>query len=208
MKKTKSKQKFKIKKKIIIFLVLFIILLALSFLCFRFILPNEKNSVNIKDNIDNYSYTLDDRDNKLFEKEYQKLKTVLSKNKLDYEEYAKGISKLFILDFYTLNNKISKYDVGGLEFVNSDIRDNFKLKSEDTIYNYIGQIENKELPEIENITVESITEEDILFNSKNYTGYKINLTWNYTKKLGYDTKGTIKVINNDNILEIVEFIGE
>ena len=208
MKKTKSKQKFKIKKKIILFLVLFIILLALSFLCFRFILPNEKNSVNIKDNIDNYSYTLDDRDNKLFEKEYQKLKTVLSKNKLDYEEYAKGISKLFILDFYTLNNKISKYDVGGLEFVNSDIRDNFKLKSEDTIYNYIGQIENKELPEIENITVESITEEDILFNSKNYTGYKINLTWNYTKKLGYDTKGTIKVINNDNILEIVEFIGE
>lgn len=208
MKKTKSKQKFKIKKKIIIFLALFIILLALSFLCFRFILPNEKNSVNIKDNIDNYSYTLDDRDNKLFEKEYQKLKTVLSKNKLDYEEYAKGISKLFILDFYTLNNKISKYDVGGLEFVNSDIRDNFKLKSEDTIYNYIGQIENKELPEIENITVESITEEDILFNSKNYTGYKINLTWNYTKKLGYDTKGTIKVINNDNILEIVEFIGE
>ena len=44
---------------------------------------------------------------------------------------------MFVTDFYTLSTKVTNQDVGGLEFIYSKNKDNFKLKASDTLYKYI-----------------------------------------------------------------------
>ena len=41
---------------------------------------------------------------------------------------------MFIIDLYTIDNKISRYDVGGLEYVYSGARESLKSVAEDSIY--------------------------------------------------------------------------
>ena len=40
-------------------------------------------------------------------------------------------------DFYNLENKITKNDVGGLQFIHEDMQENFLLKAKDTMYKNI-----------------------------------------------------------------------
>ena len=81
--------------------------------------PGEVQVVQVTNSIDKYGYTLEDRDTELFKKNFEELKELLNQEDYDKEEYLKLISKLFIIDLYTINNKLSRYDVGGLEYVYS-----------------------------------------------------------------------------------------
>lgn len=194
------------KKKIIIsVIVLVLIFVCVCLLIFSNSVEDETQSVVLKDSIESYSYTLDERDTELFENEYEILKEILLADEIDYDLYAEQISKLFVIDFYTLNNKISKYDVGGLEYLNEDIKENFRLKAEDYIYKYVGTM--SEFPEVSSIFVDEINEEQIAFYDENYSGYTLALSWEYIEDYGYDTSGTIEIILNNEKLEIVEFIG-
>ena len=49
--------------------------------------------------------------------EFDVLKANLESDTIDEEAYALSIAKLFIIDLYTMNNKINKYDIGGIEYV-------------------------------------------------------------------------------------------
>ena len=79
-----------------------------------FLLNNNKKveKTKVVDSIDNFSYTLDDRDTKLMKDTYNELKDVLNKDQIDYELYAKTLAKLFVIDLFTMNNKINKYEIG------------------------------------------------------------------------------------------------
>ena len=92
-----------------------------------------KNKVSIEE----YGINCDDNDTELYKKEYEELKKNLTSEKIDYEEYAKSVAKLFIIDLYTIKNKSNKYDVGGTDFVFPDILANYRLNVEDTIYKYV-----------------------------------------------------------------------
>ena len=116
---------------------------------------NVNNSVQIK----GFEYLSNEDDTDLFKSEFKKLKKNLESSNINYNEYALSISKMFIIDLYTLNNKNNMYDVGGVQFVYPEARDNFKLNVENTLYKYMednsdGKRE-QELPEVSNVEVTS-----------------------------------------------------
>ncbi len=193
-------------------IIIAILIIMVAFITF-FILFNGKKEVekiNVVDSIDEYGYTLDDRDSKLMKEIYEELKNILIKDEINYEEYAKTISKLFVIDLFTMNNKINKYDVGSTEYVYTENADNFKLNVEDTIYKSIINNSNgkrkQELPCVSSVNIESITEEVFEMNENMVDAYVIKINWKYEKDLGYDDYATIKLIKEDNKLYVVEYI--
>ena len=164
------------------------------------------NSTKIILNLKDFGYTLDNRDSSLMQTEFETLMTNLKSSEINYEEYAKSLSKLFIIDFYTLDNKINKYDVGGLEYILSDKKEMFQNKAMDTIYKDI--IDNtyndrkQSLPIISNVNILETTEDQITLNDTPTDCYKVKLEFSYEKDLGYDTKATIYLVRNNEKLEI------
>lgn len=168
------------------------------------ILPNKSKNITPKE-IEKikFDYILYQRDNPIYKDIYNELKIELNNEKIDYKRYAELISKLFIVDFYTLSNKTSKEDVGGVQFVKGEIKDNFILNSQNTIYKYIG-ISGEENPEVNNIELVNISEYKYKIEDKEYDGYEVKLKWEYKKDLGYDKEGTIYLIKEGEKLVIVE----
>lgn len=168
--------------------------------------PAIKNITNIISNINDYGYTLDDRDTKYMQEVFKELEGILNKSEIDYQAYAKTLAKLFIIDFYTLNNKVNKYDVGSLEYIDSKHITEFKNKAMDTIYGDI--IDNtykdrvQDLPEITDVEVLSINIENIKIADTEVESYKVSLKYTYKEDLGYDSEGTVYLIKNKNKLEV------
>ena len=145
---------------------------------------------------------------KLYKDEFNKLKKNLESNDINYDEYAKSIAKMFIIDLYTIDNKINKYDVGGLEFVHPDARENYELNVKDTIYKYVNNDSNRdqELPVVSKITIDDYDNE-AKFKIKDEDeedAYEISLSWEYEKDDDYDNEAVIKIVKKDKYLYIVE----
>ena len=174
--------------------------------------PKEEptKEVKILNSIDEYGITLSDMDSSLYKEEYEILKKNLLSDRINYKEYAESISKLFIIDLYTLSTKLNKFDVGGSEVVYPPILENYKVNVEDTLYKYLEDNSKgnrkQQLPKVKSIKVVSTKEEKYKITSedKTYDGYKIVLKWDYEKDLGYDTEATLNIIKVDNKLYVVE----
>jgi len=73
------------------------------------------------------------------------------------KNYATLIAQNFVADFFTLSNKHSRTDVGGLQFVSEELVDDFRNFAVDTFYLYLNQhIEtfgHASLPTVETTTV-------------------------------------------------------
>lgn len=168
-----------------------------------------KNQTKVISNIEKYGYTLDDRDTKYMEETFKELEKILNAEEINEEEYAKSLSKLFIIDFFTLSNKINKYDVGSLEYILNEKQEMFKSKAMDEIYRDI--IDNtykdrvQELPEITSVEVIDIKEDKYKYQDKELDCFKVNLKYAYKKDLGYDKSGNVYLIRNNNKLEIVKY---
>ncbi len=166
------------------------------------------------DSIKGYNYTLYDDSTELYKDLYYELKEVLEKDVIDEAKYAEIVSKMFVADFYTLSTKVTNQDVGGLEFIYSKNKDNFKLKASDTLYKYIESNvygdRNQKLPEVVEFVSCTSKVDGYNYNDKD-TGLKIfdtksyvvNLTWKYKEDLGYQTKAMIRLVHEDNVLSIV-----
>ncbi len=171
---------------------------------------DEKEVVTKKklDSLDVYGYTLDDLDTDTYKKYFNELREVLNKDDIDYKEYASVLTKLFVTDFYTLDNKITSSDIGGEEFVHSDVVDNFKLNAGDTMYNHVKNNvygdRTQELPEVNSVSIESTEEVKYTYNKKEYEAYKVTASWDYVKDLGYEKNGVFYLIKDNNKLNIVE----
>ena len=168
----------------------------------------KKNNVNNSVQIKGFEYLSNDSDTDLFKNEFKKLKKNLESSNINYNEYALSISKMFIIDLYTLNNKNNMYDVGGVQFVYPEARDNFKLNVENTLYKYMednsdGKRE-QDLPEVSNVEVTSDEVYEYTIGEEKYEGYKINLDISYVKDLEYDAKAELILVKVDKYLYIVE----
>lgn len=167
---------------------------------------------NILENLESYGYTLDDLDTDLFREYFNELKDVLNEEEIDYNKYAQVVVKLFVTDFYTLSNKITSSDIGGVEFVHADILDNFKLNAGDTMYNHVKNNvygdRTQELPMVKSVTIDSVNEEGYSYDGKEYEVFKVVASWDYEKDLGYETSGTFYLIKDNNKLNVVEKTGE
>lgn len=202
--------KKKFKRLIMIFIVI-AILLIISFLVYKLLKNNNTNdNIKVVDSIEKYGYNLDDRDSALMKSKYEELKKVLNSDEIDYEEYAKILAELFIIDLFTLNNKINKYDVGSAEYVYPDSIENFKLNVEDTIYKHMENNSDgkrkQDLPEVSGSNITAINTGEFLIDDENYDSFIVELNWDYVKDLGYDDSATITLINLDNKLYVVEYL--
>ena len=121
-------------------------LFLLVFLCVIFgliiyfgIFNNKKLATHAKkvDTIEGYNYSLYDTSTKVYENVFKELSKELTKASVDEKKYAELLAQLFIIDFYTLDNKLTNLNIGGVEFVHSDIVNNFKEKANATIYKYV-----------------------------------------------------------------------
>ena len=196
--------RFKVILRIIIILIVIVVVTLISL---QFKTPSNKPTYQVIDNIKNYNYTLDDRDSKIMAKNFQSLRAVLEESAINYEEYAKYLSSLFVIDLFTLANKDNKYDVGSTEYVYDKILENYKLNVTDTLYKYIGEFAKDQYPTVKDIKDVTVTETKYTYDNKEYDGYNVNISWDYEKDLGYYQKADLILIKVDNKLSVVSFKG-
>lgn len=213
----KRKNNRKIKKDNIFILILVIVLVALIIsLVFmaKGILKKEEGNVQetqIVDKMDDYGYYLTDHNTKYYNELYEELKQTLAENPVDEEKYAKLVAQLFTVDFYDLNSKLSKSDVGGTQFIAEDYKDVFIKTANDIngIYYYVksdlyGE-RKQELPVVVNAEVVSLKNTSFKYDKINDdNAYTIDINLTYEKDLGYQKSVSLTIAHNDKKLEIVE----
>lgn len=203
-------------KKIQKIISIIIVAMMIGIVVYLFFINNDHinkqttKKVTIVNEIKNYNYKLDDNKPQSYKKLFEELKVVLAKEQPNDNDYASVISKMFIVDFYTLSNKITKYDVGGTIFIHPSIVDNFIKNATDTVYKYIDSNiygdRNQELPEVKSIEVlgvKTITAK-YLTNKIDNNAIEVNLKWTYKMDLGYETTAKVILIHEDKKLFIVE----
>ena len=213
---SKTGRKKKKAKKIIIFLL---VLLIAGGLVYFALFNNNKNTKKVKkekvvDKIDNFDYTVAETDTKLFKSEFKKLKKILSEKEVDNQKYSESVAKLFIIDFFTLDNKVTRNDVGGVQFVYSKYKKDFIDKSRDEFYKYVKNNLNNDrkqnLPEVSKITVDSTEQVSAAseLSGTDFAGideaYKVNLSWEYKEDLGYQKNAIVIVIKDDSKFSVAK----
>ena len=157
------------------------------------------------DHIENYDYILYDKSTSLYKKLYYKLKDILNSKNINEEEYLQTISQMFCIDFYTLNNKSNSNDIGGIQFVYSKVKNNFKDKAKDSLYAYIETKKSRDLPEVKKVIVESVNNVKYTYLSKlDNDAYEVKTLIEYKKDLGYESEITLYFVHEDNKLSLVE----
>lgn len=208
----------KLKKSVKRFLIIVLILLVavggvIAYIKFA---PQKSKVKKIKivDKIDKYGYQLKDSKNELYKQEFKELKKILNGDEVNYEDYAKSISKLFIIDFYSLDDKLAKTDVGGVEFVYKDEQVDFLEKAENTFYKYVESNvygnRQQNLPAVDSVNVEKVEPTSFKINSngkQDDEAYEVTLTWKYRNESGsgYQQNATLIVVHEDDVrLSIAE----
>lgn len=168
--------------------------------------PKETNKK--LDMIELYGYTLEDTDTQIYKKYFEELGKALNEEAVDYKNYAEIITKLFVIDFYTLNNKLASTDIGGLEFIHPDQVENFKLNAGDTLYKYVESNvygdRKQDLPEVKDVNVTSTEEATYKIGNNEYSAFKLNANWEYVKDLGYESSKKFVIIKEEEMLYVVE----
>lgn len=199
----------KYKRLLLIIGLCIVVILALVLILKFYRGLNATNKIKVIDTVENFDYVLEDRDTVLYKNLHQELKQVLKSKEIDQKKYAELVAKLFIVDLFTLDNKLSTYDVGGTDFVYPDAVENFKLNVEDTLYKYMeNNADGKRkqvLPIVKDIEVLSNESGEFKKGEEQIPSYIINLSWSYEKDLGYDTKAVLTIIAKDNKLYVGEY---
>lgn len=215
-KKKKEKKEMSDKTRIILFSIVIIVVISVIGLASYFLLRDNTSTNNpddIKKNvniIDGYEITVDDLDSEYYKSEYEILKSNLTGGKIDYDKYAESIAKMFIIDLYTIDTKINKYDIGGIDFVLADYRANFSDNVSDTLYKYVEDNSNGKrsqvLPVVKEVKINSSEKSnfEIKNTGEKFDSYIIKGTISYEENNGYDTKFEVIIVNKDNKLYVVE----
>jgi len=205
----------KLKKKAKIAITLTIILLILGIGAFfgykTFFKSSEVKETKVLDTIKKYGYSLKDSKSERYKKMFYELEAILKKENVDDEEYAKKISEMFIYDFYTLDTKTAKTDVGGTDFVYEKVLANFLENAEDTFYKYVESNiynqRNQDLPTVDEITIDSVEETSFTYGDEtDDKAYEVKVSWTY-KDSGYDDyqkEATLIFVHDGEKLVLVE----
>jgi len=205
------KLKKKTKKALVVILVLLFILLGVLVFLHFFGGKDSVKEVKIVNQIDKYGYKLKDTKTSRYKKLFNELKTILNEKELDEEKYVSKISEMFIYDFYSLNDKTAKTDIGGVDFVYGGVLQNFLLNAEDTYYKYVENNiygdRNQSLPTVDKIEVKEVKQEAFAYGDKtDDKAYKVSVEWGYTDTefAKYQTSATLVFVHDENKLSLVE----
>ena len=202
----------KLKKKVKVILIIAIILIVagLGFLAYERIQTKNVRTATVENEIEEYGYTLKSTRNDRYKEMFQELKDILSEDPVDEEAYLEQVSKMFIMDFYTLNDKLANTDVGGIDFVHTNAKTNFLEKAEDTVYKYVESdiygTRDQELPEVTDVTVEKVEniEYTIGTDVTDDNAYQVEVSLKYKEDMDYPTTATLTFVHEDNKLSLVE----
>lgn len=192
--------KLKKKPKIIITLVALLLIAALAVVLVISFKPKQTKvkEVKVLKSIDEYGYQLKDNKTKKYKDMFKELEDILRADTVDEEAYAKKIAEMFVYDFFSLEDKAAKTDVGGVDFVHPNAVANFLFNAEDTYYKYVesniyGE-RKQELPAVDTVTVDSIEKSEFAWNNAMHEAYEVKLSWTYTNEKFADYQKTALVI--------------
>ena len=177
--------------------ILAIILLLISIISFvagYITLKNKdkKKPVEEVKTVDNiktkeFDYVLYDNKSDLYKDYFGKLKDELTKEEINEEEYAKLVSELFVIDFYSLIDKKTNTDIG--EYVESNVYGD----------------RTQTLPKVTEVSTTSIIKKNVTIKDlQDPNGYVATISIKYDKDLKYPTSTTITLVHKDKKLYIVE----
>lgn len=203
----KHKRKVKKQVKILIVLIVILILLLAGGYVYKTKFIKEESASKVTDKIEGYDYVLEDNKPKIYKNLFKKLAEVLKEDDVDYEQYAKIISQMAVFDFYNLDDKVSKNDVGGVQFIRKENKENFILEASETVYKYIEQNSDgkrtQELPIVTKVEVSDIKTDKYSYqNIKDDNSYIVKVKLEYKKDLGYPKDVEVRLLHTDKKLEI------
>ncbi len=198
------------KKGRIVLIVIFATLIISGIILLVSDRPNKNSKktkqANVTTKIDKYGYELFDTDSAYYKELFNKLKNVLESDTVDEELYASLVSQLFVTDFYTLSNKFSSSDIGGIEFILKDYQDNFALKARDTIYKVVESNlyddRNQKLPTVTKVSIDDISR--VKYSTLDNSAYNIKCSVTYEEDLDYPKVVKLILIHNDDFIEIAK----
>lgn len=215
-KQKKTKKKSNNKRKLIVCFLIVLLIVGGYFGYNKFFNKTKVSAPKVVDEIKSFKYVVNENDTKLFKKTFNELKEVLGKKEVDNQKYAEVIAKLFVIDFFSLNNKTSKNDVGGVQFVYSTYQSDFVDYARDGIYkqvkNSIDSKVNQNLPLVKSINVTNCEEIDPsgIFDSEYYQaqegkkGYEVSVEWDYNNGSGFQTKAVLTIVPDNDKLSIAK----
>lgn len=197
------------KKKLILFILFLVFIYSLGGIIFI----NYKNKlepmpiVTEIDEIEKYPYKLKSNSSEYYKEEFELLKINLNGD-INDDDYLISVCKLYIIDLYSLDNKLSKYDIS-TDFIYPEVIENYKLNLQNTLYKYLEDNTNKtrtqKLPVVINVSIDEIKDSKYSLNDMNYSSKEVKVSWTYEEDLGYETNGIITLIKMDDYYYIVEY---
>ena len=180
---------------------------VLGLLFYRFISENIENYVNEnqrKAGIEDFKY----RD--ISDEEALLGKTqILEADEVDENAYITQLSKVFVIDLLSLNNKINKYEVTSSQFFNSTKKDMFINKVVDNFYDYIednAYNDRKQLlPEVSEVVMDELKTTKYKMGEESVDAYEISANVSYVSDLGYDKKVDVILTKEDNKYSVVAY---
>lgn len=209
-----KKRKLSIRK-IVIFLLLIILVCALGYFAYTKFVSNHNPSEEIKevDTIKGYDYTLRANATDYYKSLFKELKETLEAKDVDQNKYAELVGQMFVAAFFNLDNKVSKTDIGGVQFVYSDYRSDFEKYASHGMYktvesNVYGD-RKQELPVVSKVEVKLLKNEPFKYGDKtDDDAYHLSFKVYYKEDLGYQTSGELVLIHNGKKLEVAQMTDE
>lgn len=204
--------KLKKKAKIILISLVILIIGVLGVVVYKKIFTKEQvTETKIISSIKKYDYHLKDNKSKKYQAYFKELNKILSEKEVDEEKYVSKISEMFIVDFFSLNDRSAKTDVGGVDFVHPDALENFLKNAANTYYknlesNIYGN-RKQQLPTVDTITVESVENTTYTYNNQeDSNAYLVKISWTYKedKYADYQQNASMIFVHTENKLYLVE----
>lgn len=181
---------------------------ALAVYWFNFRKVEVKKEEKILDNIKKFGYTLSDRKNDYYKSEFQNLKKALDRDTVDYDLYAESLTKLFISDLFTINDKVSTGDVGGAQLVYEPYKSAFISYAKDSLYsgvlNNADGKRNQALPTVKNVEITNKTQDKFKYAGNEYDSYVLTGTIEYTENMGYQSEFKLTLIKVEDKLFVAK----
>ncbi len=196
-------------KRVAILIILLLLIIAGIVLAVNKLTKKETKTKEIQEvaSIDAYGYTLKDNATAYYKKLFKELEKTLNADKVDEEKYSELVAQMFIADFFNLDNKISKNDVGGKQFVYADYQSDFEKFAMDSMYKSVESDvyndRNQELPIVSNVEVTKVGNQNYTYGeNSDDNAYVYNFKIEYKDDLGYQTEGSLILIHNGQKIEV------
>lgn len=189
-----------------LFILLTIMMVALAGLEIKNYLDATNKRQIVKEIIEVGPYKLSVKETAL-EKEIKKELKIAIEAK-DQNAILQQVSRYFVADYFTLNDKVSVNDIGGLQFVFTNNFKNFKTNAINSYYGDLPRFQEvygeENLPAVESVTASKVKNYNIKDlnikkkeNSVAKKAFSVDVNWTYQENEKLDTS---KIVNKAKII--------